>query len=281
MTGSGDMGQVKNIVLENLEDYAHIRLPNARDPHRYAQWEPALARAEREGKYVVVCNGSYLFERAHFLHGFENTLVAIATQPELAQQFVRHLAGYHLQTIDYITQHFAGRIHGYRGTDDWGTQTGPILAPAQFAQIFQPVYAEIFRAVHEAGMHAWMHSCGQILEILPHLIAAWVDVVNLMQPNVFPIPRLAQFKGTVCFEICADAQQSLPAGDKSAIASEIQALLAACCNDRGGLIEGQLDRMYYDGDGVAREIGPFCHYEYERWDPFVAPQNHKRTSQTI
>jgi len=262
--GHQDMGQVKNIVLERLEDYASLKRPDAHDPQRYRHWAALLERAEREEKYVVVCAGPYLFERLHFLHGFENTLMAIATEPELVKEVLCHLARYHTDTIDSIEQHFRGRIHGYRGTDDWGTQAASIIAAKQFADVFQPVYADIFGRIRAAGMDVWMHSCGQILNILPHLIEAGVQVVNLMQPNVFPIPRLSRFQGKVCFEVCADAQSSLPNGDRAAVASEIQALLDTCCTDCGGLIEVRLDRMYYDGDGVPRDIGEFCHAEYRR-----------------
>jgi len=267
--GSGDMGQVKNVVLPDLADYRSVKVPDAADPRRYAHWEAVLERAEREGRYVVCCNGPFLVERAHFLHGFENTMVDVAAQPDLMRDFLRHIAGYHAETIRYISRRYAGRVHGYRGTDDWGTQTGPLVSPASFAAVFQPVYTELFDLVHEAGMDAWMHSCGQNLAVLPGLIEAGLDVVNLMQPNVFPIPRLAEFRGRVCFEVCADAQSTLPGGDRGRIAEEIRALLDACCTERGGLIEVKLDRMYFDADGVSPETGAFCHEEYRRRDPFA------------
>ena len=266
--GHNDMGQVKNVVLEELADFAKLKIPDASDPRRYHGWEEILARAEREQKYVVVCNGPYVFERAHFLRGFENLLIDILAEPELTRQFLTRLARYHLETIAYIEKHFPGRIHGYRGTDDWGTQSGPIIAPEVFAALFKPLYQEIFGRIRGAGMDVWLHSCGQILDILPHLIEAGVQVVNLMQPNVFPIPRLAAWRGKVCFEVCADAQTTLPKGDSAAVAHEVQALLDACCARNGGLIEVQLDRMYFEGDGVRREMGTVCHAEYRRRDPF-------------
>ena len=125
----------------------------------------------------------------------------IAAQPEAVVPFLRHLARYHLETVRYVREHFRGRIHGYRGTDDWGTQAGPIISPSSFQQVFQPVYKGIFDSIHEAGMDAWIHSCGNNLAIIPHLIDAGVDVFNLLQPSVFPIPRLAAFKGRASFEV--------------------------------------------------------------------------------
>ncbi|MDD5706073.1 MAG: uroporphyrinogen decarboxylase family protein [Kiritimatiellae bacterium] len=273
--GFKDMGQVKNTVLPRLEDFETVTIPDALNPSRYAAWEPILARAEREGKYVVLCNGCLLFERAHFLHGFENTLMDSVLEPERMRAFLRHVARYHLDTIRYVREHFAGRIHGYRGTDDWGSQTGPLVSPRVFADVYQPVYAEVFAAIHEAGMDVWMHSCGQNLALLPLLIESGLNVVNLMQPNVFPLPRLAELRGRVCFEVCADVQATLPHGDRDLLASEIQALLDTCCTDGGGVIESTLDRMWLDAEGLDPEIAALCHREYRSRDPFRRRSNSK------
>ncbi len=273
-----DMGQVKNIVIEDLNGFLSLAVPDALDPARYAGWDAILRRAEQENKYVVCCNGPYLFERAHFLHGFEKTLVGIMTAPDEIQAFIRHIGRYHLDTLRYIGAEFPGRIHGYRGTDDWGSQYAALIPPSLFRKVFQPVYGEIFSAVHNAGMDAWMHSCGQIYEIIPLLMEAGMDVINLMQPNVFPAERLAVFKGKLCFEMCADAQSTLPSGSREVLKKEIRRILDACCADNGGLIEAKLDRMYYEGGNVAPETGEFCHQEYRRRDPFVNKRSMPRRS---
>jgi len=266
--GTKDMGQVKNIRIPDLNDLSALQMPNAADPARYRGWPEILARAEAENKYVVCCNGPLLFERAHFLHGFENTLVDIACEPELVIAFLRRLAEYHFATIRHIQQNFPGRIHGYRTTDDWGTQQAAIISPASFAQVFQPVYRDLFAAVHAAGMDAWLHSCGCIHAILPLLIEAGLDVVNVMQTNAFPQAKLADFRGRISFEICADAQTTLPTGEPEAIQREIAALLASCAAPDGGVIEVKLDRMYFDADGVTPATGELCHATYRRLDPY-------------
>lgn len=267
--GSKDMGQVKNIVLENLGDYMSLVVPDASAPARYSGWSAILDRAEREGKYVVCCNGPFLFERAHFLHGFENTLMDIMTEPALMRAFLKHLGEYHMNTVAYINANFAGRIHGYRGTDDWGTQQSALISPESFREVFLPVYREIFKSVHDTGMDTWMHACGQVYEIIPLLLEAGLDVINLMQPNIFPIPALRKFRGKICFEVCADAQNTLLTGSPDDLRKEIGLLIDACCTENGGLIEVKLDRMYYEGDGVSPEYGRICHEEYRKRDPFI------------
>jgi uroporphyrinogen decarboxylase len=264
-----DMGQVKNIVIDDLKDFKSVIIPDALDPERYSGWEEILKRAEEENRYVVCCNGPYIFERAYFLHGFENTLIDIITRPDIVKEFIKHIVQYHLDTIQYISDNFPGRIHGYRGTDDWGAQNAELISPGLFGEIFQPVYKDIFSRIHEAEMDVWMHSCGMIYNIIPLLIEAGLDVVNLMQPNVFPIERLSTFKGKLAFEMCGDIQTTLAEGDKQALTFEIQRLLDACCAEDGGFIEAKLDRMYYEGANITPETGEYCHREYRLRDPFV------------
>jgi hypothetical protein len=266
-----DMGQVKNIVLPRLDDYEQVAVPDASNPRRYAEWEPVLERAEREGKYVVLCNGPFLFERAHFLHGFTQTLMDAVERPAMMQDFLRRLARYHLDTVRYIQEHFPGRIHGYRGTDDWGMQTAPFISPRTFLEVFQPVYAEIFAAIHKAGMDTWMHSCGHNFSLIPALIGAGLDVINLLQPAIFPIPRLKELRGRICFEMVGDMQSTLPTGNRDAIRRDIQAILDACCTESGGLIVEKIDRMFFDADGISPETGRFCEEEYRRLDPWRKP----------
>jgi hypothetical protein len=260
----GDMGQVANIVVDDINDLSSLKIPDASDPQRYIHWHESLEKAEKDGKYVVCCNGSYIFERAHFLHGFENTMMDMALEPDAFAAFLEKIAEYQLKTLDHIGREFRGRIHGYRCTDDWGTQTAPLISPATFADLFLPIYKRIFDRVHELGMDVWMHSCGQVLDILPLLIEAGLNVVNFTQPNIFPIEKLSEFKGKVAFEMCADEQTTLISGDKNVISAEIAEILANCATPEGGFIEMTLNRMHFEGDGIPREIGDFCHSEYRR-----------------
>jgi hypothetical protein len=267
--GHKDMGQVKNRAIDNLKNFPSIRIPDAFSNKRYSHWDEILKRAEKEDKYVVCCNGPYLFERAHFLYGFENTLIAIMEEPDELQAFLRHISKYHFNTIRYISENFNGRIHGYRGTDDWGTQNATFISPEKFRQIFLPVYKEIFGFAHNSGLDVWMHSCGQIYDIIPLLIEAGVDVINLMQPEIFPVERLSEFRGKICFEICPDIQTILPKGNKNEIEDEIKKILNFCCADSGGLIEMKLDRMICEGNNIDPEIGEFCHNVFQKFDPFI------------
>ena len=264
-----NMGQVKGRVLEDLARFADVARPDASDPARYDHLEPILDRADREQRYVVMCNGSLVFERMHFLYGFEPTLVAVMAEPDRARAFARHIAGYHIDTIRYLNRRFPGRIHGYRGTDDWGTQLAPIASPHAFADVFQPVYAEIFDACHQAGMDAWMHSCGQIVPLVDHLIDAGLDVLQASQPSLYPMTAMKPFAGRLAFEMFGDLQTTAIVGDPDAIRDEVRQIIDATCTSRGGLVVMPLDEAAV----AANELDPAVAARYDRLfrqcDPFI------------
>ena len=67
--------------------------------------------------------------------------------------------------------------------DDQGTQNGPILPPAVFRDLYVPAYRRITDACHRAapGLKLFLHSCGAIFDLLPHVIEAGFDVLNPVQ----------------------------------------------------------------------------------------------------
>jgi len=264
-----NMGQVKNRVLTDLEAFAEVRVPDAADPTRYAHLPGILDRAEREGRYVVMCNGSLVFERMHFLYGFEETLVAIIQEPDLTRRFAEHLARFHIDTVQTLAKLFPGRIHGYRGTDDWGSQLAPFISPAMFATVFQPVYASLFASCHDAGMDTWMHSCGQVVPLIEHFIDMGVHIAQLSQPQVYPMPAIKPFAGRIAFEMNGDVQMTAETGDEKRIADEVAAIVDATCTPAGGLVVQQIDPDQAKANELPGHVAGVYAESYRRLDPYA------------
>jgi len=67
--------------------------------------------------------------------------------------------------------------------DDQGTQSGTILPPRVYRELFVPYYRMMNDAVHELApqMKVFLHSCGGIYDILDDVIDAGFDVLNPIQ----------------------------------------------------------------------------------------------------
>jgi hypothetical protein len=240
-----NMGQVKGYPLENWSALDHYRWPDPEDPAFYSGMEARFAGSE--GKYI--CSGIFmlLFERMHTLHGFENTLSDLYLERERIEYLADRIVEIDLGIIDNIARRFPGQIHGFSFTDDWGTQQNLFVHPTLWKEFFKPRYKRLFDAMHAAGWHVWMHSCGKVNAILEDLIEIGLDVVNLQQPTALGIEEVGrQFAGRICFESLCDIQHTLPFKDHRAIREEARLLLERWSTPAGGFILSD----YGDGQAI-------------------------------
>jgi uroporphyrinogen-III decarboxylase len=69
-------------------------------------------------------------------------------------------------------------------SDDSGTQRSEFIAPDLWAEMIKPHYARLCAWIHgHTGMKTYMHSCGSIPRLIPHLIDAGVDILNPVQTS--------------------------------------------------------------------------------------------------
>ena len=109
-------------------------------------------------------------------------------------------------------------INGWFMFDVWGTQDRTFISPAAFRELFKPGYRRIADAVHEAGMHLFLHSCGYNYAFIEDYIDAGIDVLQFDQPDAYPAEVLAkEFAHRVCFYSPVDIQKVLPTGDRAFI----------------------------------------------------------------
>lgn len=235
-TGS-DMGQVTNIPIEDWEDMETYVFPDPAAEGRFDGLEEALAAAEEKGLYVQLNSPQCIFERMHFIRGFENTLMDCITDPEEIEALAEKLADYQIGIIEQAYKLGKGRIHCYDTTDDWGTQQNLMISPQIFREIFKPQYKRVFGKAHECGMDVRLHTDGKINDILEDFIEMGVDILNIHQPRLVGIDEVSAIaRGKICFEAAVDIQATLPTGDKSLIEAEVKELVEKWATPEGGLI---------------------------------------------
>lgn len=173
------------------------------------------------------------FEQLQQLRGMQNLLMDIAGESAEFYHLLDDLLDFNLSWIDrwvnleYEGLHFA---------DDWGGQQRLMIKAATWRRIFKPRYAQMFKKVHDAGMHVWFHSDGQIRDIFGDLIEIGVDVINC-QATVLGLDWLAQnVRGKIAMRTDIDRQQVLPFGTPTQVKESIYKVFEACGTRDGGLI---------------------------------------------
>ena len=195
--------------LQDLSALDGYRCPDVTARERFSAAE-ALARAGNEaGKYVVGADPIMSIERLRLLVGFDNLMVALYTERPQVERLLDKLVD---MTLDVMRVYAGmGGVHGFMTWEDWGLQTSLQIRPEQWREIFKPRYARIVEATHEAGMHYLFHCCGWILEIIPDLVEIGVDVLQLDQPALMGVDRLADEFGGGWLHVHSDAMRLLHA----------------------------------------------------------------------
>jgi uroporphyrinogen-III decarboxylase len=222
-----------------------ITWPDPTDDARYAHLEQLLAGAG--DKYVISGVGFHFFERMHYLRGMPELFVDMHERPALVHELAERVIAFPIGVARELGRRFPGRIHGFSTTDDWGTQQACFVGLPMWREFFKERYTRIFRTVHEAGMHMWVHSCGHVNEVIGEWIDCGLDVVNLQQPRNLGIEEIGRrYRGRICFESLCDIQRTLPFGTDEEVRAEAALLLEQWATPEGGFILSD----YGDGNAI-------------------------------
>ena len=279
-TDQPNMGQVVGHPLDDIRKLDSHPVPDYTDDRRYVGVEPALKKAEDEGKYVTCGIFMVLFERMHTLHGFENTLVDLYADLLAMEALADRIVDVHVTFVREVARRFPGRVDGWGMTDDWGTQQNAFIGYDLWMDFFCPRYKRIFDAMHAAGCDVSVHSCGKVNVIIEGYIHAGVNSVNLQQPRALGIEAVGQrYRGRIAFESLADIQATLPTGDRKKIEADAEALMTHWASADGGFSFSD----YGDGRAIGitdDSIKPFMYDTFSTWSERIcgAPLPPRRVS---
>ena len=87
--------------------------------------------------------------------------------------------------------------------DDSGTQRGEFINPELRAEMIKPHYSKLCAWIHrKTKWKTFLHSCGSIYHLVPHMIEAGVDILNPLQTsaaNMEPARLKKEFGGKIVF----------------------------------------------------------------------------------
>ncbi len=259
------MGQPTDFPLADIRCLPECKFPN---PHDNALYEDMNRRLADAGDHYVC---SYilwftLFERMHFMHGFENTLVDLYVERSLMLEFADKILNYNLEVVREIGNRFPGRIHGMALSDDWGTQTSTLVSLQLFREFFLPRYKQLFIAIQAHGMDVWLHSCGYVLDFIPSFLESGVSVLNFQQPKIYHLSDLKRFAGSVSYSVPIDIQNTMPTASSECIRHEAKELIQHLATPHGGFIASE--HPDYAGNGISPMKGKWAYTAFKDADPY-------------
>ncbi|MGI6497054.1 MAG: uroporphyrinogen decarboxylase family protein [Kiritimatiellia bacterium] len=244
--GVCQLGEVKRYALPTWDDLPKLRIPDFRDPARYAGLKEARKNA---GDRFLLGYGVSMYERIHFIRGLENTWCDIYEEPEKLCRLIDLLADMNLHAME---QYASAGVDGFIFCDDWGLQDRLMIAPETWRTLWKPRYARVFGRCRELGLRTFLHSCGYIVDILDDLIEIGLDVIHMDQQENMGLETLGErFRGRLAFYSPVDIQHTMARGNPGEIRAYCRRMADAFATPKGGF----LPRWYTDpkGAGHTRE----------------------------
>ena len=139
-------------------------------------------------------------------------------------------------------------------THDFGTQRGPLFDPDLFADFFVPAWRMLTGAIHAArpALKLFLHSCGAVRPLIPHFIAARIDILNPVQWSAEDMDRTGlarEFGGRLVFwGGAAHNQRTLPFGRAEEVRREVRESIALFTAGglRGGYVTAPIHNIQAD-----------------------------------
>ncbi len=133
------------------------------------------------------------FDVTHsWMMGTENVLVAMIEEPEFVQDIFDTYLSHTIALYDRLWD--AGyRFDEMFWYDDMGYKGTTFFSPKMYRELLQPYHTRAVKWAHDHGVYAQLHSCGDIMTLLPDIVATGVDALNPLEVkagmDVFEIKR--------------------------------------------------------------------------------------------
>jgi uroporphyrinogen decarboxylase len=217
----GEIGMVREPILKEptLRGY---EFPSARVPGLFDGMDKEIA--QHPERYVTWGIGFSLYERAWSLRGIQSFLLDMIESPGFADELLDRICDFNLELIEAVAGRFP--IDCVRFGDDWGAQRGLIMGPQLWRRFIKPRFARMVEGAHAHGKTTFLHSDGDVQEVIRDLIEIGLDILNPVQPDVMDIYGLkGEYGSEIAFHGGVSVQHFLPDSSAEQVRAGVRRLL--------------------------------------------------------
>ncbi len=188
------------------------------------------------------------FTTTWMLTGYESIGLQLYDDPEFLVALAQIAADF---SIAAATRMAEAGVDGLIVSEDLGSSSGGLLAPAQFRAVFKPALGAIIRHIKSLGLPVLLHSCGCIYDYIDDAIELGIDALHPLQRTAgMDLARVkAQYGDRICLVGNIDSSGTLPYGTPAEVEAEVRGALAAAMPGGGYILAS--DHSLHDGIPVA------------------------------
>lgn len=211
---------------EEIEDLAFFEWP---DPEKYIDREECGRRAAAAPKDKVRLGmlWSAHFQDACASFGMETALMNMIVNPKIYEAVDEKIIEFYLKANKIFYEATKGELDAVLIGNDMGSQRGLMLSPDMVRRFVIPGCKKLVEQAHSYGLKVIYHSCGSIVDIIPDLIEAGVDVIHPIQAlaaGMEPQNLHDKFGGRVSFCGGVDTQELLVHGTAKEVRTKVREL---------------------------------------------------------
>lgn len=211
---------------EELEDLDFFQWP---DPAEYIDVEECRRRVEAapEDKATLGMLWSAHFQDTCAAFGMETALMNMIANPEIYEAVDAKIMEFYLKANEIFFEATKGKLDAVLIGNDMGSQRGLMLSPDMVRRFIIPGCKRLVEQAHSYGVKVIYHSCGSIVDVIPDLIEAGVDIIHPIQAlaaGMEPENLKEKFEGKVSFCGGVDTQDLLVNGSPEDVRNKVKEL---------------------------------------------------------
>jgi len=233
----GNMGQAKRYPIQDITRQQEYVFPAMNNRSLYEGTRKAIIdnNLTDNPKYVLgVMRFGSLNEGVHNIHGLQSMFMNYFDHPADLKALIGRFAEKQRESMRILAELGCDGVMGY---DDWGLQDRLMIDESLIREFFVPHYQQNWALAHELGLDVWLHSCGYIIDLLPTLIAAGLDVVQMDQQENMGLDNLSRrLGGKIAFWCPVDIQNTMVKGSASDVEDYVVRMIKTLGGHQGGLV---------------------------------------------
>ncbi len=194
-TKSDDRGwqDYSHPVIESEEDFERYPWPSVTD-ESFADIEYVNNHLP-DGMGLISSHAAGVYEHLSWIMGYENLCILLYEKPELVKMVA--------EKIGQIMEEFYTKLLQFENLavvwpgDDMGFRTATLIRPEQLREYVLPWHRRFAEITHNAGLPYFLHSCGNLFEIMDDLIDdVKIDAKHSYEDAIMPVTEFQERYGS-------------------------------------------------------------------------------------
>jgi len=219
--------------LEHAESIAEIEAFDWPDPEApglvTADARNRAKKARKKTDRAITVGLSPLFHQYHYLRGFEQWMVDVKLNRGIHEAISTHLHRINKTLALRLLEEVGEYVDLVTMGDDLGTSTMPYMSPEDFRALIKPYYRDLISTIKTRFPHLrfYLHSHGQIMDLVGDLIECGVEVLNPILPldHMDPVRLKREFGRDLCFHGGIDVESIVPFGTVDAVRDHVKEVM--------------------------------------------------------